>query len=144
MRFEGNLNVDINEIAMNLVPFPSMKYVVASLAPLYTNSDVKLARKLDQIFVDSFSRDHQLMSCDIKNSIFMADAMLFRGNVYLSDIRKNIEKYKTILNFRLSSMFTFVPWNPDGWKIGLCNVPSIGQVIISIFYSALLCFESCK
>jgi len=36
MRFPGDLNVDINEISMNLVPFPKLKYIISSLSPLYT------------------------------------------------------------------------------------------------------------
>ena len=39
-RFEGSLNVDINEITMNLVPFPSMHYLCAGLSPLYALADV--------------------------------------------------------------------------------------------------------
>lgn len=39
-RFEGSLNVDLNEIAMNLVPFPRLHYLVPSLTPLYTLADV--------------------------------------------------------------------------------------------------------
>lgn len=34
MRFEGELNVDLNEITMNLVPFPRLHFLLASLAPL--------------------------------------------------------------------------------------------------------------
>jgi tubulin epsilon len=35
MRFEGDLNVDLNEITMNLVPFPRMHFLLSSLSPLY-------------------------------------------------------------------------------------------------------------
>ena len=35
MRFEGSLNVDMNEITMNLVPFPRLHFLVSSLSPLY-------------------------------------------------------------------------------------------------------------
>lgn len=41
-RFEGSLNVDLNEITMNLVPFPRMHYLVSSLLPLYSVKDVAL------------------------------------------------------------------------------------------------------
>ena len=34
VRFAGQLNVDLNEITTNLVPFPRMHYLVASMAPL--------------------------------------------------------------------------------------------------------------
>lgn len=32
--------MDLNEIAMNLVPFPRLHYLVPSLTPLYTLADV--------------------------------------------------------------------------------------------------------
>lgn len=35
MRFEGDLNVDLNEITMNLVPYPRMHFLLSSLSPLY-------------------------------------------------------------------------------------------------------------
>lgn len=42
MRFEGTLNVDLNEITMNLVPYPKLHFLVPGLAPLYSLADVKL------------------------------------------------------------------------------------------------------
>ena len=41
-RFEGSLNVDLNEITMNLVPFPRLHYLVSSQTPLYALADVNL------------------------------------------------------------------------------------------------------
>ena len=53
MRFEGPLNVDLNEITMNLVPFPRLHFLQSSMAPLYSLKDVgKLAgrpRAMDQV-----------------------------------------------------------------------------------------------
>ena len=42
MRFEGPLNVDLNEIAMNLVPYPNLHFLLSSLTPLYTLLQPKL------------------------------------------------------------------------------------------------------
>ncbi|CAG2252241.1 TUBE [Mytilus edulis] len=92
-RFEGSLNVDLNEITMNLVPFPKLHYLVASQSPLYTSADVHLPpRKLDQMFSDAFSRDHQLLRADPKHSLYLACALMVRGNVEISDVRRNIER----------------------------------------------------
>jgi tubulin epsilon len=64
-RFEGALNVDINEITMNLVPFPRMHFLVPSLTPLYALADVACPpRRLDQMFTDAFSREYQLIRAD--------------------------------------------------------------------------------
>ena len=41
-RFEGSLNVDLNEITMNLVPFPKLHYLVANQTPLYSLADIKI------------------------------------------------------------------------------------------------------
>ena len=53
MRFEGPLNVDLNDITMNLVPFPRLHFLLASLSPLAAPRDVgKLAgapRAVDQV-----------------------------------------------------------------------------------------------
>lgn len=34
MRFHSKLNVDLNEITMNLVPFPKMHFLISSLSPI--------------------------------------------------------------------------------------------------------------
>ena len=41
-RFEGSLNMDINEITMNMVPYPHMQYLTPSIAPLYALADVAM------------------------------------------------------------------------------------------------------
>lgn len=83
VRFEGSLNVDLNDVTMNLVPFPKMHFILASLrsrplyngltvSPLYLSkeSDSKPGRwdlgacltlRIDAMFSDVFSRDHQLV-----------------------------------------------------------------------------------
>ncbi|XP_041831796.1 tubulin epsilon chain [Melanotaenia boesemani] len=119
-RFEGSLNMDLNEIAMNLVPFPRLHYLVPSLTPLYTLADVSVpSRRLDQMFSDAFSKDHQLIRADPKHGLYLACALMVRGNVQVSDLRRNIE--------RLRPSLPFVSWNQEGWKTGLCSVPPVGH-----------------
>ena len=65
MRFEGPLNVDLNDITMNLVPFPRLHFLLASMSPLAAPKDIaKLAgapRAVDQVCEISL-RDLTLMS----------------------------------------------------------------------------------
>ena len=69
-RFEGCLNVDINEITMNLVPFPRMHFLVPAITPLYALADVHCPpRRLDQMFTDAFSREYQLIRADPKHGM---------------------------------------------------------------------------
>ncbi|XP_078504689.1 tubulin epsilon chain isoform X2 [Lissotriton helveticus] len=119
-RFEGTLNMDLNEISLNLVPFPKLHYLTSSLTPLYTLSDVNIpTRRLDQMFSDAFSKDHQLIRADPKHNLYLACALMVRGNVQISDLRRNIERLKPSLQF--------VSWNQEGWKTGLCSVPPVGH-----------------
>ncbi|KAM9496828.1 tubulin epsilon chain [Clarias gariepinus] len=119
-RFEGSLNVDLSEIAMNLVPFPRLHYLVSSLTPLYTLADVNVpTRRLDQMFSDAFSKEHQLMTSDPRRAVYLACALMLRGNVQVSDLRRNIQ--------RLRPTLSFVPWNQEGWKTGVCSVPPVGH-----------------
>jgi tubulin epsilon len=119
-RFDGSLNVDLNEITMNLVPFPKLHYLVSALSPLYISEQVNLqVRGIEQMFSDSFKHDNQLLQCDPKSNLYLACALILRGRVQLSDIRRNIERLKPSLNF--------ISWNQEGWKTGLCSVPPFGQ-----------------
>uniref|UniRef100_A0A8C9QRX2 Tubulin/FtsZ 2-layer sandwich domain-containing protein n=1 Tax=Spermophilus dauricus TaxID=99837 RepID=A0A8C9QRX2_SPEDA len=120
LRFEGSLNMDINEISINLVPFPQLHYLVSSLTPLYTLADINVPpRRLDPMFSDAFSKDYQLIQADPKHSLYLACALMVRGNVQISDLRRNIERLKPSLHF--------VSWNQEGWKTSLCSVPPVGH-----------------
>ncbi|KAF5397213.1 tubulin epsilon chain [Paragonimus heterotremus] len=70
------------------------------------------------MFSDAFTRDLQLFSADPCRNTYLAAALLMRGSVTASDIRRNIE--------RLQQRLHFVPWNREGWKVGHCLVPPIG------------------
>lgn len=71
------------------------------------------------MFSDAFSRDHQLIRADPKHSLYLACALLVRGNVQVSDLRRNIERLKPSLHF--------ISWNQEGWKTSLCSVPPVGH-----------------
>ena len=121
MRFEGTLDVDINDITMNLVPFPRQHFILSSLSPLYHVLDQKLEpRRTDQIFDDVFNSDFQLIKCDNFNQgIYFATALIARGNLTVSDLMYNIEKKKNKINT--------VSWNHEGFKIGLCSQPPVNM-----------------
>ncbi|CAN8003466.1 unnamed protein product [Ixodes pacificus] len=119
-RFSGSLNVDLNDICTNLVPYPRLHFFVSSVTPLYSLLDVGLPpRKLDQMFTDAFSGQQQLVQCDVKRGVQLACALLARGSVGISDLRRNLD--------RIREDVRFVHWNRDGWKTGLCSVAPVGH-----------------
>jgi tubulin epsilon len=137
MRFEGSLNVDINDITMNLVPFPRMHFILSAISPLYHVLDKKLEpRKLDQIFFDVFNKDHQLISIDnLNNGVYLASALIARGNINISDINANLIKQKKNLKM--------VSWNHEGFKIGLCDQPPVNMNYGLLSLSNNTCISNC-
>jgi tubulin epsilon len=78
-RFEGSLNVDLNEITMNLVPYPRIHYLLSSLSPLYISEKVNVqVRGIEQMFSDAFKRDQQLLQCDPKSNLYLACGLMVR------------------------------------------------------------------
>lgn len=122
MRYPGSLNIDMNEITMNLVPYPRMHFLLASLAPLHAFLRQKsaLPRSLDQMFLDTLARDHHFIDCHAQQHRYLALAYLIRGDVSFSDVSRNIEKIAAKVNL--------IDWNSEGFKYGICGVPSLGSV----------------
>lgn len=119
-RFPGTLNMDMNDVCTNLVPYPKLHFLVSSITPLYSLLDVNLPpRRLDQMFTDALSPYHQLVHCDIKKGTMLSCALLARGDVCMADMRRNLE--------RLRAGLKFVHWNQDGWKTGLCSAAPVHQ-----------------
>lgn len=57
MRFEGSLNVDLNEITTNLVPFPKLHFLVSSMSPMFSTLDPRQQpRRLAGMFTDAFQK----------------------------------------------------------------------------------------
>lgn len=133
IRFEGSLNTDLNDITMNLVPFPRMHFLLSSLAPLAASRDVAALtapRSIDQLFGDAFSRDSQLLVADPTQHTHLAAALMMRGGLALSDAQRNIS--------RLRPQLRMAHWNTEGFKLGLCHHPPVG-----LPYSLLCLSNNC-
>uniref|UniRef100_A0A7S3LRP6 Tubulin/FtsZ 2-layer sandwich domain-containing protein n=1 Tax=Aplanochytrium stocchinoi TaxID=215587 RepID=A0A7S3LRP6_9STRA len=132
-RFPGQLNVDIGEVTTNLVPFPKVHFVMSSISPLYTLSDVAAAartKNIDQTFSSAFSKDNQLCTGNPLQSKYLACALLVRGGIQLSDVNRNIS--------RMMGQLDMVHWNQEGFKVGLCSVPPVKHP-----YSVLCLSNNC-
>lgn len=51
--------------------------------------------------------------------MYLACGLLLRGNVEVSDVNANIQ--------RIQSDVRMIHWNQEGFKVGMCSVPPIGQ-----------------
>lgn len=130
MRFPGSLNVDMNEITMNLVPYPRMHFLLSSISPIHSIKKTKFAsRSLDQIFMESIAPENQLIDCDPRKGVTTAMGFLLRGDISFSDVSRNIEK--------VSKKVNMIDWNSEGYKYGICSVPSLYTVSFNPFKAKL-------
>lgn len=130
-RFHGEMNVDMNEICTNLVPFPRMKFLMSALSPLRvvarhasTNSQLVGKATIQRGFSDILGPVGQLTSvhpCQ-DNAVTLACAFLARGEVMMSD-------FITCVTTAQSKSLTFPYWNQDATKIGMCRMPAPGHKV---------------
>ena len=120
MRYPGQLNMDINEITTNLVPYQRLHFLVSSIAPLFSTRQTLVGTKqLDSMFERCLEPSHSLVRCDTRRSTFLAAALVARGeSVNVADVSRNIGSIKRHMKM--------VHWNENGFKSSICSVPPIG------------------
>ena len=147
-RFHGEMNVDLNEICTNLVPFPRLQFLMTALSPqrapsggvsvhdgaftaaASTTSSSSSGGSggakggMQRAFNDVLSRHGQLTAADPQQvgCVTLASAFIARGaptQVRLSDFLNGVTNAQRALRFPA--------WNEHACKIGLCNTPSPGE-----------------
>merc|ERR1719244_2198559 len=119
LRFEGDLNVDMNEFQTNLVPFPRLHFMTSSYSPLTQTgkdvSDNSVWELLDTAFM-SKNFNVKYSDFDATEDKYMAISVNFRGAVTSKEANSNIQKLKK------NQKVSFVEWMPTGFKVGLNKV----------------------
>eukprot|EP00796_Vickermania_ingenoplastis_P010038 gene10038-7013_t len=124
MRFPGPLNMDVNEITTNLVPYARLNMLVPSLAPLRLNqkSSTGGARSVDAMISACLSKEHRFVDLPATNNQFtsLATALIARGpQITVGDLRRNIHA--------LHDKLMLPYWNQDGFKTAICGVSPLGH-----------------
>eukprot|EP01132_Coremiostelium_polycephalum_P006668 gene6668-8248_t len=120
LRFQGPLNLDINDIQTNLVPFPRLHFVLCSYAPVLSKEQADHENiSVDAITNSVFSENNIMAKCSPHLGKYMACCLMYRGNIGPKEPQKAFahirsEKSKTI---------TFVDWSPAGMKCGINSNP---------------------
>jgi len=120
LRFDGELNVDMNEFQTNLVPFPRLHFMTTSLAPVIdAKGSSKEAHDCKRITDDVLQPASFLVKYadfDVVEDKYMAISLNYRGDV------KSKEANSTVLWIKTQGKVSFVEWCPTGFKIGMNNV----------------------
>merc|ERR1712176_106401 len=120
LRFDGDLNVDMNEFQTNLVPFPRLHFMTSSYAPLAAMNKKDANASVWDMIQEVFKPSHfnvKYTDFDINEDKYMAISMNFRGKVTSKEANENIQKVKK------NNKVVFVEWMPTGFKVGLNSIP---------------------
>jgi len=122
LRFEGEMNVDLNEFQTNLVPFPRLHFMTTGMAPILPMSKQDTEKADVQAITDQCFQPHQwlvkIQDFDPKEDKYMAISLNYRGDV------KSKEANATVQWLKQNNKVSFVEWCPTGFKIGLNEVPA--------------------
>lgn len=118
LRFDGALNVDINEFQTNLVPYPRIHFLLCSYAPIISPQRAQHEKlTVPELTNAVFEPQTMLAKCDPRHGKYMAVCMMYRGDVVPKDVSASIAKVKT------NRSIHFVDWCPTGFKCGINNEP---------------------
>lgn len=118
LRFEGSLNVDLNEFQTNLVPYPRIHFPLVTYAPII--SAEKAAHEqftVAELTTKCFEPTNQMVKCDPRTGKYMACCLLYRGDIVPKDVTTAISNIKT------KRTIQFVDWCPTGFKVGINHQP---------------------
>jgi len=124
LRFDGSLNVDINDFPTVLVPYPRLHMLISAYAPLMSRAKAyhesfSVAELTTAVMTEPNSL---LTKCDPTHGKFMSCCLMYRGDVTPSDVKTTMA---TVKNKRTVQ---FVDWCPTGFKTGInteppCEIP---------------------
>jgi len=118
LRFDGALNVDVNEFQTNLVPYPRIHFMLSSYAPVICATKVN-HEQLNVVDITSavFEPSQMMAKCDPRHGKYMATCLMYRGEVAPKDVSAAVTSIKT------KRTIQFVDWCPTGFKVGINNQP---------------------
>jgi len=102
LRFDGALNVDINEFQVNLVPYPRIHFLLSSYAPLVPVSKAQHETlTINELTNAVFEPQSMMAKCDPRAGKYMAVCMMYRGEVVPTDVQLAIAGVKAKKQFNL-------------------------------------------
>ncbi|CDF33490.1 alpha-tubulin [Chondrus crispus] len=119
LRFDGTLNVDINEFQTNLVPYPRIHFMLSAYAPIVSaeqayHEESSVAEITNSVFEPNAS----FAKCDPRSGRYIAVSLTYRGaDIFPKDVNAAVAAVKTRKSVQ------FVEWSPTGVKLGINSRP---------------------
>jgi len=118
LRFDGALNVDMNEFQTNLVPFPRIHFMLSSYAPVVPCEKIEYERMtVAELTSCAFEPSNFMAKCDPRHGKYMACCLMYRGDVVAREVTDAVRIIKA------KPSVQFVDWSPTGFKCGINYQP---------------------
>ena len=122
LRFEGKLNVGLNEFQTNLVPFPRLHFMITSMAPISTEK-TKTPEPNNVLPITGQVYEAQnffakIPDFDPELDKYLAISINYRGSVKAKFVSYSVQWTKT------NKKVSFVEWVPTGFKVESNEIPA--------------------
>ena len=122
LRFQGELNMDLQEFQTNLVPFPRLHFMLTSMAPVTTEKKKETmpndTQRITELCFSPQSFFTKLADFDVEEDKYMAISVNYRGAVTAKEANASVQW------LRDHKKIQFVDWVPTGFKVGLNRQPA--------------------
>lgn len=119
MRFDGDLCGTLNDLRVNLVPYPNLCFPVSAYAPLFDGDRANHAtNKTEEYIKNCFSAANRMVKCPMESSRQLSTCMFFRGDFSCHQVNT------TLAQMKKKKDVNFVDWCPTGFKLSFINQPS--------------------
>ncbi|KAJ2233323.1 Tubulin beta-4A chain [Coemansia sp. RSA 485] len=128
LRFPGQLNADMRKLAVNMVPFPRLHFLMSGLAPLTSAATVGYRQiTVPDLCQQMYGPQNMLVNCDPRHGRYLTCAAMFRGRVSVKECED------TVLAYADKHSSAFIEWIPNSTQIAVCDVPPAGMDIAATF-----------
>ncbi|XP_023053799.2 tubulin beta chain-like isoform X2 [Piliocolobus tephrosceles] len=120
LHFPAQLNANLQQLALNMVPFPHLHFFMPSFAPLTCQGSQQYpALSVAELTQQMFDTRH-MTACDPCHGSYLTAAAIFRGRICLREVKEQM------LNFQNKNSCNFADQLPGGIKTAFCNIPLWG------------------
>ena len=118
LRFETELNSELREMGVNLVPFPRLHFFLLSQAPLFTSGQGDKLKLTGQELMDQmWSYRNFLANVRSEDGKYLTTSSHYRGLMAIQEIDDEMVKIKQKMTD------DFVAWIPDNIKYSIIDIP---------------------
>lgn len=129
LRFPGQLNADLRKLAVNMVPFPRLHFLMCGFAPLTAPGSAKYQKlTVPELTQQVFAPQSMMAASDPRLGRYLTAATIFRGAAVAS---RDVEESMAAVQEKNSDFF--VDWIPNSVMTSLCQVPPTGLRMAATF-----------